>query len=71
MAQLWSFLRDKDFTTISHNSAEYIHTLAEVIKLVFADRELYVGDPDFVNVPTEKLLSSEYARTRLSLIKRR
>ena len=69
MAQMWSFLKDKDFTTMSHNSAEYIHTLTEIIKLVFADRELYVGDPEFVNVPAEKLLSSEYAKTRLNLIK--
>ena len=43
---------------MGHNSVEYIHTLTEIIKLVFADREIYVGDPEFVNVPIEKLLSN-------------
>lgn len=69
MAQLWSFLKEIDFSTTDHNSAKYIHTLTEIIKLVFADRELYVGDPEFINVPTEKLLSSKYAKSRLNLIR--
>ena len=64
MAQLWSFLKEIDFSTMDHNSAKYIHTLTEIIKLVFADRELYVGDPEFINVPTKKLLSSNYAKSR-------
>ena len=68
LAQMWSFLRHKNFKTMGHNSVEYIHTLTEIIKLVFADREIYVGDPEFVNVPKEKLLSSKYAESRLNLI---
>jgi gamma-glutamyltranspeptidase/glutathione hydrolase len=69
LAQIWSFLSHLSLKELGHNSAEYIHILTEVIKLVFADRELYVGDPDFINVPVEKLLSSDYANNRLDLIK--
>jgi gamma-glutamyltranspeptidase/glutathione hydrolase len=40
---------------LSQNSADYLHLLIEVIKCVFADREYYYGDPDFVDVPLERL----------------
>jgi gamma-glutamyltranspeptidase/glutathione hydrolase len=51
-----------------HNSAAYLHGLIEAIKLVAADREAYYGDPDFVSVPIETLLSAAYAQTRASQI---
>jgi gamma-glutamyltranspeptidase / glutathione hydrolase len=44
---------------LAHNSTEYLHTLAECLKLALADREYHFGDPLFVNVPIEHLLSSE------------
>jgi gamma-glutamyltranspeptidase/glutathione hydrolase len=50
------------------NSAEYIHTSAEAIKLAFADREKYLGDMDYVPIPFAGLLSKEYAKDRRSLI---
>ncbi len=53
---------------MEHNSADYIHTCVEAAKLAFADREHYYGDPDFVTVPLEKLLSKEYADRRRSQI---
>lgn len=46
---------------LGHNTDAYLHTVAEVIKLAFADREGYLGDPDFVDVPTDALLSESYA----------
>ncbi|MEM6498671.1 MAG: gamma-glutamyltransferase, partial [Pseudomonadota bacterium] len=46
----------------------YIHTIAEAIKLSFADRERYYGDPRFVDVPLEQLLSPEYVEKRRALI---
>jgi gamma-glutamyltranspeptidase/glutathione hydrolase len=43
-----------------HNSADYIHTVAECAKLAFADREIYYGDPLFSNIPLDMLFSPEY-----------
>jgi len=50
-----------DLRALDHNSAAYIHTLAEALNLAFADRERYVGDPKFVDVPTAMLLSDAHA----------
>jgi gamma-glutamyltranspeptidase/glutathione hydrolase len=50
-----------DLEKMGHNSAEYLHVLIEAIKLTFADREAYIGDPAFVDVPLDTLLSMEYA----------
>ncbi|TML85934.1 MAG: gamma-glutamyltransferase family protein [Actinobacteria bacterium] len=49
-------------------TAESIHTVVECAKLAFADREAWYGDPDFVDVPLETLLSPEYADERRRLI---
>ena len=43
------------------NSAEYIHTLVEALKLAYADRDTYYGDPKFSKIPSEELLSMKYA----------
>ncbi|MBV9168990.1 MAG: gamma-glutamyltransferase family protein [Chloroflexi bacterium] len=53
---------------LGHNSANYLHTYLECAKLAFADRERYYGDPEFVSVPLETLLSDEYAAERRELI---
>ncbi|HET9651115.1 MAG TPA: gamma-glutamyltransferase [Usitatibacter sp.] len=47
---------------MAHNSPAYLHLVVEALDLAFADREAYLGDPAFVNVPVEGLLSPEYAR---------
>jgi len=52
----------------THNSSPYMHLLAEIGKRVFADRATYLGDPDFVDVPQEKLLSKAYIEQRASSI---
>ena len=51
---------------LAHNSAAYIHLLAEVGKRVFADRAEYLGDPDFVEVPVEALTTREYLAGRVA-----
>ena len=57
-----------DLASLGHNSPEYIHLLIETAKLAFADREKYYGDPDFVDVPLDILLSKAYAAKRRTLI---
>jgi gamma-glutamyltranspeptidase/glutathione hydrolase len=53
---------------MGHNTADYLHTVIECAKLAFADREAYYGDPDFVEVPLDRLLSGEYADERRALV---
>ena len=57
-----------DLRAMRWNSAEYLHTLVEALKLAYADRDTYYGDPKFVHVPAERLLSKEYAEERRKLI---
>jgi gamma-glutamyltranspeptidase/glutathione hydrolase len=52
-------------TPLKHNSAAYIHRLAEIGKRVFADRAEYLGDPDFYDVPQESLLADSYLKQRI------
>lgn len=49
---------------LEHNSAPYVHLLAEAGKRVFADRAEYLGDPDFVDVPVEELIDPAYIAKR-------
>lgn len=55
---------NKYFRGVWHNSAQYVHLLAEIEKRVFADRAEYLGDPDYVEVPLAKLLDIEYLARR-------
>ena len=57
-----------DLKTLGCNSPESIHLMIEAKKLAFSDREAFVADPDFVEIPTEGLLSKEYAAARAGLI---
>ena len=57
-----------DLAGMGHNSPAYIHAVTEAMKLVFADREAWFGDPRFVDVPMDHLLSAAYAHTRRALI---
>ena len=57
-----------DLKSMGHNSAPYIHTISQALNLAFSDREQYIGDPQFVDVPMNELLSEEYLRQRRTLI---
>jgi gamma-glutamyltranspeptidase / glutathione hydrolase len=59
-----------DLTRMGHNSAEYIHTLAEGAKLAYADRDRYLADPAFNPVPVDMLLSKDHARELAKRIRR-
>ncbi|MBV7327181.1 gamma-glutamyltransferase [Chloroflexi bacterium TSY] len=57
-----------DLQALGCNTAESVHLMVEAKKLAFADREKYMADPDWVDVPIEGLLSKEYAATRTERI---
>jgi gamma-glutamyltranspeptidase/glutathione hydrolase len=63
-----NILEGFDIKNLEHNSPEYIHILASSLDLAFSDREKYIGDPRFVNVPIKELISKEYANIRRALI---
>ena len=63
-----NLLEGYDLKKLGHNSADYIHTNVEAIKLAMADREKYLGDMDFLKIPYDGLLSKDYARERRKLI---
>lgn len=68
LLQQLRLLEGYDLASMGHNSIEYLHTWIESAKLAFADREQYYADPDFADVPLERLLSKEYAGERRKLI---
>ena len=66
--QSLALLKGFDLAAMGPTSGEFIHTVVESMKLAFADREAYYGDPDFVDVPIETLLSDAYTDERRKLI---
>jgi len=53
---------------LGHNTAEYLHTLIELKKLAFADRDRWIADPDLAVVPVNQLLDSDYLAERSTLV---
>ncbi|HTB42785.1 MAG TPA: gamma-glutamyltransferase family protein [Acetobacteraceae bacterium] len=66
--QQLALLRGFDLAAMDPNGADFVHTVVECAKLAFADREAYYGDPDFVRVPMEILLSDAYNSQRRGLV---
>ncbi|HWT59530.1 MAG TPA: gamma-glutamyltransferase family protein, partial [Rhizobium sp.] len=66
--QALSILKDFDLAAMDPDGADFVHTVTEAMKLAFADREVYYGDPDFSEVPVAHLLSETYATERRKLI---
>ncbi len=67
--QILNILEGYDTAAWGHNSAAYLHHLAEAMRLAYADRSKYLGDPDFVDVPVAKLTDKAYAARLRPLIK--
>jgi len=67
LLQTLNLLEKYDLVSMRHNSADYLHTMAEAFKLAYADRDSYYGDPKFSAAP-EELLSKAYAAERSKLI---
>ncbi len=66
--QMLSLLRGFDIGAMDPVGAEFVHVVAEAMKLAFADREAFYGDPSHVSVPMDVLLSEGYAADRRGLI---
>jgi gamma-glutamyltranspeptidase/glutathione hydrolase len=69
LLQMLSLLERYDLEALGHNTPAYVHVVTETMKLCFADRERYFGDPRFVRVPMDTLLSPAYAAERGQLIR--
>src|SRR5579872_1553159 len=68
LSQTLRLLEGFDLKKMGFNSADYIHTVIEAEKLALADRDEYYGDPNFVKVPMQQLLSDQYTKMRRELI---
>ena len=68
LSQTLRLLEGFDLKKMGFNSADYIHTVIEAQKLALADRDEYYGDPNFVKVPMQQLLSDLYTKMRRELI---
>jgi gamma-glutamyltranspeptidase/glutathione hydrolase len=66
--QMLNILEGYDIAAMGPGSADYLHVLTEAKKLVFEDRGRYYADPDFADVPVDRLISKEYAAARRALI---
>ena len=66
--EMLNILEGFDLNTMGQSSADALHLIAEAQKLAWQDRNTYVGDPDFVDVPTDTLISKGYAAERRALI---
>lgn len=61
LVEILNLLEPFPISTLGHNTAQTIHLMAESMKLAYADRSKYLGDPDFIKVPTLSLISKRYA----------
>ena len=66
--QQLALLKGVDIAAMDPAGPEFVHTVVEAAKLAFADREAFYGDPDFVDVPLDRLLSQDYNNERRRLI---
>jgi gamma-glutamyltranspeptidase/glutathione hydrolase len=62
--QMLNMLEGTDVASLGFGSVDHLHLMAEVLKVAFADRQRYMGDPTLVDVPVEGLTSKEYASER-------
>jgi gamma-glutamyltranspeptidase/glutathione hydrolase len=70
LIELLHIAENFDLASLGHNTAEYIRVLAEAMKLVTIDKDLFVGDPAFIDVPLDRLTSKAYAAELARRIRR-
>jgi gamma-glutamyltranspeptidase/glutathione hydrolase len=66
--QQLALLEGVDLSLLNHAGPDFVHAVVECAKLAFADREAWYGDPAFVDVPLERLLSRDYTDERRELV---
>ena len=66
LAQILKMIEPYDLHKFGHNSVKTIQVITEAERRAYADRSFYLGDPDFVNIPNEKLISNAYLTDRMS-----
>jgi gamma-glutamyltranspeptidase/glutathione hydrolase len=71
LLQSLRLLENFDLKSMGYFTADYVHVTVEAMKLAYADRDKYYGDPAYVNVPLKQLLSDQYTRLRFPLIDRK
>lgn len=65
LAQIMKMIEPFDLKKLQHNSADYIHLLSEAERRAYADRNYFLGDPDFVTIPEKELLDENYLKNRM------
>lgn len=66
LAQILKSIEPFDLDTMGHNSVAAIQLIAEAERRAYADRSFYLGDPDFVTVPQDQLISTDYLKDRMA-----
>ena len=70
LAQMLGILENFDLAAMGHNSAEYVRVVAETMKYATIDKDCHIGDPDFGDVPVDRVLSRDYAAELAARIRR-
>ena len=65
LAQIMTMISSYDVSKFKHNSEKYIQLVTEVERRAYADRNYFLGDPDFVKIPKNQLLDKTYLNNRM------
>lgn len=65
LAQIFGMIEPHDLKGFGHHSPEYIQVLVEAERRAYADRNYYLGDPDFSKIPVDQLIDSDYLKSRM------
>lgn len=65
LAQIFGMIEPYDLKSLKHHSPEHIQLLVEAERRAYADRNFFLGDPDFVEIPKEKLMAKDYLKSRM------
>lgn len=65
IAQILQMLQPYDLKSMGYNSAAYVHLVTETMRRAFADRAYFLGDPDYIDIPRDTLLSESYNANRM------